>query len=45
MKRILKKANMTEVAIRRLETSEEGYYLFIEGGRIDLAHHASEAIR
>jgi len=36
---------MTEVAIRKFENSEEGYYLFIEGGRIDQAHHKSQAIR
>ena len=30
---------MTELAIKRLEKEENGYYLFVEGGRIDHGHH------
>ncbi len=30
---------MTEAAIRRLATHNRGYYLMVEGGRIDHAHH------
>ena len=36
---------MTEVAIKRLEKEDNGYYLFVEGGRIDHAHHDNQAIR
>ena len=36
---------MAEVAIKRLEKEENGYYLFVEGGRIDHAHHDNQAIR
>lgn len=36
---------MTATAISRLEGSEEGYYLFVEAGRIDHAHHYNNAYR
>ncbi|KAG6453203.1 membrane-bound alkaline phosphatase [Manduca sexta] len=32
-------AEMTEVAIRSLSRNERGFFLFVEGGRIDHAHH------
>ncbi|XP_022823052.1 membrane-bound alkaline phosphatase-like [Spodoptera litura] len=32
-------AEMTEVAIRSLSRNEKGFFLFVEGGRIDHAHH------
>ncbi|XP_073835181.1 alkaline phosphatase 11 [Musca autumnalis] len=31
--------DMTEAAIKMLEKNNKGYYLFIEGGRIDHGHH------
>ncbi|XP_045498474.1 membrane-bound alkaline phosphatase-like [Colias croceus] len=34
---------MVEVAIKMLSRSEKGYFLFVEGGRIDHAHHDSYA--
>ncbi len=36
---------MTEKAIRMLEKSRKGYFLHVEGGRIDHAHHAGNAKR
>lgn len=30
---------MTEMAIKMMEKEDKGYFLFIEGGRIDMAHH------
>jgi alkaline phosphatase len=36
---------MTAKAIRMLERSRRGFYLQIEGGRIDHAHHAGNAFR
>ncbi|KAJ8936806.1 hypothetical protein NQ318_003051 [Aromia moschata] len=30
---------MTETAIRLLQNGDQGYFLFVEGGRIDTAHH------
>jgi len=36
---------MTEKAIRILERSPKGYFLMIEAGRIDHAHHESNAAR
>jgi alkaline phosphatase len=38
-------AEMTAKAIDRLQQSEKGYILMIEGGRIDHAHHATNAAR
>ncbi|XP_038222682.1 membrane-bound alkaline phosphatase-like, partial [Zerene cesonia] len=32
-------AELTEVAIRMLKRNEKGFFLFVEGGRIDHAHH------
>ncbi|KAK9883694.1 hypothetical protein WA026_001881 [Henosepilachna vigintioctopunctata] len=34
---------MTKAAIRKLSKSPNGYFLFVEGGMIDQAHHRSEA--
>lgn len=36
---------MTRAAITRLSQNPEGYVLMVEGGRIDHAHHAGNAIR
>lgn len=38
-------AEMTEFAIRRLSNDEDGFYLMVEGGRVDHAHHATNAYR
>lgn len=38
-------AEMTRAAISRLQHSENGYVLLVEGGRIDHAHHAGNAYR
>ena len=35
--------DMTEKAIDILSENEEGYFLFVEGGRIDHGHHKNEA--
>jgi alkaline phosphatase len=32
-------AEMTEVAIKMLQKSENGFFLMVEGGKIDVAHH------
>lgn len=32
-------AELTEVAIRSLSRNDNGFFLFVEGGRIDHAHH------
>ncbi|MFL0354977.1 alkaline phosphatase [Erythrobacter sp. GH1-10] len=34
---------MTEQAIARLRSDPDGYYLMVEGGRIDHGHHAGQA--
>ena len=34
-------AEMTEVAIKMLQKNENGFFLMVEGGKIDVAHHAS----
>ncbi|VVC93825.1 unnamed protein product [Leptidea sinapis] len=36
-------AEMTEVAIRMLKRNEKGFFLFVESGRIDHAHHDNYA--
>ncbi|XP_019730696.1 alkaline phosphatase-like [Hippocampus comes] len=36
---------MTEKAIKILSRNPKGYFLFVEGGRIDHGHHAGRAIR
>ena len=38
-------AEMTEFAIDRLSQNEEGYYLLVEAGRVDHAHHGTNAAR
>ncbi|MCK9467839.1 MAG: alkaline phosphatase [Porticoccaceae bacterium] len=38
-------AEMTALAIDRLSRQEQGYFLMVEGGRIDHAHHAGNAYR
>ena len=30
---------MAEAAIKKLSLNPNGFYLFVEGGKIDLAHH------
>lgn len=32
-------SDMTEMAIKMLQKEEKGYFLFVEGGRVDTAHH------
>ena len=32
-------SEMAEAAVKRLQMSEKGYFLLIEGGRIDHGHH------
>jgi alkaline phosphatase len=36
---------MTVAAIKMLQKEEKGYFLFIEGGRIDSAHHSTQPQR
>ncbi|MFM1885784.1 MAG: hypothetical protein RL026_941 [Pseudomonadota bacterium] len=38
-------ADMTRKAIQMLSKNRRGYYLMVEGGRIDHAHHAGNAYR
>ena len=38
-------AEMTRVAIERLSRGPKGFFLMVEGGRIDHAHHAGNAYR
>ena len=38
-------AEMTQFAISRLSQNEKGYFLLVEGGRIDHAHHFGNAYR
>jgi alkaline phosphatase len=35
--------DMTEAAIRVLQNSQNGYFLFVEGARIDMGHHNAQA--
>lgn len=37
-------AEMTEKAIEMLRKNENGYFLFVEGGKIDIAHHDTSAM-
>lgn len=37
--------DMTETAIRRLQSSERGFFLMVEAGRIDHAHHEGLAAK
>jgi len=36
-------AEMTDVALRRLDNDPDGYFLVVEAGRIDHAHHANSS--
>lgn len=36
-------SEMTEAAIKVLSRNQNGYFLFVEGGRIDSAHHFTSA--
>ncbi|ALC41458.1 CG1809 [Drosophila busckii] len=36
---------LTEAAIRVLQRNDKGYFLFVEGARIDMAHHSNYAQR
>ncbi|XP_011187976.2 membrane-bound alkaline phosphatase [Zeugodacus cucurbitae] len=36
-------SEMTEAAIQLLSNNKKGYFLFVEGARIDMAHHSSRA--
>ncbi|EDW57157.1 membrane-bound alkaline phosphatase [Drosophila virilis] len=36
---------LTEAALRVLRRNEQGYFLFVEGARIDMAHHSNYARR
>jgi alkaline phosphatase len=38
-------AEMTAFAIERLEQEDDGYFLLVEGGRVDHAHHGGNAYR
>ncbi|XP_015749104.1 PREDICTED: alkaline phosphatase-like [Acropora digitifera] len=38
-------AEMTEKAIKILKKNPKGYFLMVEGGRIDHGHHAGQAVR
>ena len=38
-------AEMTETAIKNLKSNQEGYVLMVEAGRIDHAHHGTNAFR
>ncbi|MDA3934752.1 MAG: alkaline phosphatase, partial [Gammaproteobacteria bacterium] len=38
-------AEMTAVAIRRLQNDADGFFLHVEAGRIDHAHHATNVVR
>ncbi|XP_061398595.1 membrane-bound alkaline phosphatase-like [Musca vetustissima] len=36
-------SEMTETALKLLQRNEQGYFVFIEGGNIDTAHHENKA--
>ncbi|XP_073811727.1 alkaline phosphatase-like [Musca autumnalis] len=36
-------SEMTEVALKLLQKNDKGYFIFIEGGNIDTAHHENKA--
>ena len=38
-------AELTDFAIERLSRNDQGYFLLVEGGRIDHAHHSGNAAR
>lgn len=38
-------AEMTEAAIKVLRKEKRGFYLFVEGGKIDIAHHHNHAMK
>lgn len=38
-------AEMTAAALQILSRNPNGFFLFVEGGRIDQAHHANNAYR
>ncbi|XP_073970961.1 alkaline phosphatase 1 isoform X3 [Rhodnius prolixus] len=38
-------AKMTESAIKLLKKNQNGFILFVEGGKIDLGHHATQAAK
>ncbi|XP_049313371.1 membrane-bound alkaline phosphatase [Bactrocera dorsalis] len=38
-------SEMTEAAIQLLNNNDKGYFLFVEGARIDMAHHSTRAHR
>ena len=38
-------AEMTRAAIKLLQKRDQGFFLVVEGGQIDLAHHAGNAFR
>ncbi|XP_014092854.3 membrane-bound alkaline phosphatase [Bactrocera oleae] len=38
-------SEMTEAAIQLLSKNDKGYFLFVEGARIDMAHHSTRAHR
>lgn len=36
-------AEMTEIALKLMQRNDQGYFIFIEGGLIDIAHHETKA--
>jgi len=36
---------MAEAAIKKLSLNPNGFYLFVEGGKIDLAHHDTMPVK
>ena len=37
--------NMTEIAIQKLSQNPNGFYLFVEAGKIDHGHHRARPIQ